>query len=131
MKKPPQSGASRREREILDALYQLGEAGVAEIREHLADPPSYSAVRATLRVLEEKGHVRHEARDLRYVFLPAVSREQAKRSALKHLVETFFNRSAAQAVATLLDGSAGRLSPEELDRIAQLIEQAKRQGDRK
>jgi predicted transcriptional regulator len=101
MKKPPQSGASRREREILDALYQLGEAGVAEIREHLADPPSYSAVRATLRVLEEKGHVRHEARDLRYVFLPAVSREQAKRSALKHLVETFFNRSAAQAVATL------------------------------
>ncbi|MGH9592516.1 MAG: BlaI/MecI/CopY family transcriptional regulator, partial [Bryobacteraceae bacterium] len=117
-----------REGEILDVLYRCGEATAAEVHAALADPPSYSAVRATLRILEEKGHVRHEARDLRYVFMPAVPREQAKRSALRHLLDTFFDRSAEQVVATLLDGSAGRLSPKELDRISELIQEARKKG---
>lgn len=128
MKKKIPAKTSRREREILDVLYRRGEATAADVQASLADPPGYSAVRATLRILEEKGHVRHEARDLRYVFMPAVPREQAKLSALRHLLDTFFDRSAEQVVATLLDGSAGRLSPKELDRISELIQEARKKG---
>jgi BlaI family penicillinase repressor len=119
---------SRRERQIMDILYQRGRASASEVLETLPDPPSYSAVRAMLRVLEEKGHVKHEEQGLRYVFLPTLPREKAKRSAVKHLVETFFEGSAEQAVAALLDSSAQALSPEELDRLAKLIEKARKEG---
>lgn len=119
---------SRRERQILDLLYQRGRATAAEVHESLPEAPSYSAVRALLRILEEKGHVRHENDGPRYVYRPAVPRDRARRSALTHLVETFFNGSAEQAVAALLDSSAGRLKLEELDRLAERIEKARREG---
>jgi BlaI family penicillinase repressor len=117
---------SRRERQILDILYAQGRATAAEIQAALPDPPSYSAVRALLRVLEDKGHVRHQADGPRYVYMPRVSRDKARRYALKHLVETFFSGSEADAAAALLDPSASTLSREELDRIESLIVRAKK-----
>src|SRR5512142_2198680 len=108
------AGLSRRERQIMDILYQRGKASAAEVREAMDDAPSYSAVRALLRVLEEKGHVRHQADGLKYVYVPAVARDKAKRSAVKHLVDTFFNESPEQVVAALLDVSATRLTRDEL-----------------
>ena len=117
---------SRRERQILDILYAQGRATAAEIQAALPDPPSYSAVRALLRVLEDKGHVRHQADGPRYMYMPRVSRDKARRSALKHLVETFFSGSEADAAAALLDPSASTLSREELDRIESLIVRAKK-----
>jgi BlaI family penicillinase repressor len=120
---------SRRERQIMDILYQRGRASGAEIHAALPDRPSYSAVRAKLRVLEEKGHVRHEEETLRYVYLPTLPRERAKRSALSHMLETFFDGSAEQAVAALLDLNSAKLSKPELDRLARLIEEAKAKGD--
>ena len=119
---------SRRERQVMDVLYRLGKATAAEIHQSIPDPPSYSAVRAMLRILEEKGHIRHEAQDLRYVYLPVVTREKARRSAVKHLLHTFFEGSPEEAVATLLDVSASDLSREDLDRIAALIEKARKEG---
>ena len=119
---------SRRERQILDLLYRRGRATAADVHAALPDAPSYSAVRALLRVLEEKGHVHHEEQGPRYVYQPTVPRDRAKRSALTHLVDTFFDGSAAQAVAALLDASARSLTPEELDRLAQRVETARRQG---
>ena len=119
---------SRRERQIMDVLYRLGRATAAEIHESIPDPPGYSAVRAMLRVLEEKGHIRHEEKDLRYVFLPVVPRDKARRSAVAHMLETFFDGSAEQAVATLLDVSGRNLSKDKLDRLAALIEQARKEG---
>jgi predicted transcriptional regulator len=119
---------SRRERQIMDVLYRLGRATAAEIHQNLPDPPGYSAVRAMLRVLEEKGHIRHEEKDLRYVFLPVVTREKARRSAVRHLVDTFFDGSPEQAVATLLDMPGTRLSDEEFHRLAALIEKARKEG---
>ena len=119
---------SRRERQIMDVIYRRGRATVAEIHESIPDPPGYSAVRAMLRVLEEKGHIRHEEKDLRYVFLPVVPREKARRSAVAHMLETFFDGSAEQAVATLLDVSGRNLSKEKLDRLAALIEEARKEG---
>jgi predicted transcriptional regulator len=119
---------SRRERQIMDVLYRLGRATAAEVHEALPDPPSYSAVRAMLRVLEEKQHIRHEAQDLRYVFMPIITREKARRSAVRHLLETFFEGSPEQAVATLLDLSARDLSPQEFDRLAALVEKARKEG---
>ena len=119
---------SRRERQILDILYQQGRATAAEVRASLPDPPGYSAVRAMLRVLEQKGHVRHQEQGLRYVFVPTVPRETARRSALRHLLDTFFHGSAEQAVAALLDASDSRLSDEELDRLQQVIEKARKEG---
>src|SRR5947199_2948495 len=107
---------SRRERQIMDILYQRGRASASEIHEALPDRPSYSAVRAKLRVLEEKGHVRHQEQALRYVYLPTVARDTARRSALRHLVSTFFEGSVEQAVAALVDLSTSNLSREELDR---------------
>jgi len=123
-----QAQLSRRERQILDILYRNGSAAAAEIQEALPESPSYSAVRALLRILEDKGHIRHEAQGGRYVYTPKVSREKARRSALLHLVETFFNGSPEQAVATLLDISARDLSPEELDRMSALIAKARKEG---
>ncbi len=119
---------SRREREILEILYQRGKSSAAEVREAMADAPSYSAVRALLRVLEEKGHVRHQAEQLRYVYLPVVPRNKAKRSEVKRLLDTFFEGSAEQVVAALLDVSSTRLTQDELDRMAALIEQARKEG---
>ena len=124
MKKDKHLTLSRRERQIMDILYSRGRATAAEIHEAMADPPTYSAVRAKLRVLEEKGHVRHEEEALRYVYLPTVARDTARRSALRHMVSTFFEGSVEEAVAALLDLSAARLSEEELDRIATLVKQA-------
>jgi BlaI family penicillinase repressor len=112
----------------MDVLYRRGRATVADILDELPDPPSYSAVRAMLRVLEEKKHIRHEEKDLRYVYLPVVPREKARRSAVAHLLETFFDGSAEQAVATLLNLSARELTEEEFDRLAALIEQARKEG---
>src|SRR4051794_25430929 len=109
----------------MDVLYRQGRATAAEVREQMPDPPGYSAGRALLRVLEEKGHVRHEEEALRYVFLPTTSRAQATRSALSHLVETFFEGSAERAVAALLDS---KLTNEELNRLSSLIESAKKEG---
>jgi BlaI family transcriptional regulator, penicillinase repressor len=119
---------SRRERQIMDIVYRQGQATAADVREALPDPPSYSAVRAMLRVLEEKGFLRHEQQGPRYVFLPTLSLEKARRSALKQVVQTFFDGSTEQAVSALLDYSSSKLSNEELDRLAQLIEQARREG---
>lgn len=125
MSTPP---LSRREREILDILYGAEGLTAAEVRERLADPPSNSAVRALLRILEEKGHVRHEERGPRYVFSPVVSRVKASRSALTSILDTFFGGSTEDAVAALLDVSRDRLDAAELERIAGLIEQARKEG---
>src|SRR5436305_5127629 len=122
------AGLSRRERQIMDILYQRGKASAADVREAMDDAPGYSAVRAMLRVLEEKGHVRHQAEGLKYVYLPTVAREKAKRSAVKHVLDTFFNGSPEQIVAALLDVSSTRLTREELDRMSQMIENAKGEG---
>jgi BlaI family transcriptional regulator, penicillinase repressor len=119
---------SRRERQMMDVLYARGRATAAEILEALPDPPTYSAVRAKLRVLEEKGHIRHEEESLRYVYLPTVPRDTARRSALRRIVSTFFDGSVEQAVAALLDLSAADLKPSELDRIAQRIAEAKKES---
>jgi predicted transcriptional regulator len=124
----PERGLSRRERQIMDVVYRRGQATAAEVVEDLPDPPSYSAVRAMLRVLDEKGHLRHEQQGPRYVFLPTVPREQARRSALQQLVHTFFDGSTEQAVAALLDQSDRTLSDAELARLARLIAQARKEG---
>jgi predicted transcriptional regulator len=121
-------GLSRRERQIMDILYQFGKSSASEVREAMADAPSYSAVRAMLRILEEKGHVKHQAEGLKYVYLPTVTADKAKRSAVKHLVETFFQNSPEQVVAALLDVSSTRLTREDLDRMAEMIEQARKEG---
>lgn len=121
-------GLSRRERQIMDILYQHGKASASDVREAMPDAPGYSAVRAMLRVLEEKGHVKHVEEGLKYVYVPVVAREKAKRSAVKHVLDTFFSGSPEQIVAALLDVSSERLTHEELDRMADLIEKAKREG---
>ncbi|HEV3023524.1 MAG TPA: BlaI/MecI/CopY family transcriptional regulator [Pirellulales bacterium] len=119
---------SRRERQIMDVTYRRGRATAAEVHADLPDRPSYSAVRALLRVLEEKGHVRHEQDGPRYVYLPMVPRDKARRSALRQVLKTFFDGSTTQAVAALLDMSAAQLSHDDLDRLTQLIEQARSEG---
>jgi predicted transcriptional regulator len=126
--RPPHRDLSRRERQIVDILYSQGRATAAEVQAALPEPPSYSAVRAMLRILEEKGHVRHEQDGPRYVYLPTIARDNAKRSALRHMLQTFFDGSAEQAISALLDDSSARLSDSELDRLAQLIDQARRTG---
>src|SRR5580698_6871873 len=122
------AGLSRRERQIMDTLYQRGKSSAAEVRDAMPNAPSYSAVRAMLRVLEEKGHVRHQAEGLKYVYVPTVTRDKAKRSAVKHLIDTFFQDSPEQVVAALLDVSSTRLTREELDRMAEMIEKAKKES---
>ena len=122
------TGLSRRERQIMDFLFQSGRATAAEVQAGLPEPPSYSAVRAMLRVLEEKGHVRHEQDGPRYVYVPKLARDRAKRSALRHVLRTFFDGSTEQVVAALLDARVGEASEQELDRMARLIEKARKQG---
>jgi BlaI family penicillinase repressor len=119
---------TRRERQIMDILYRRARATAAEVMAELTGEPSYSTVRTQLRVLEEKGHVRHEEQGLRYVYMPAVARRAAGKSALKHLVETFFDGSAEKTVAALLGGEGARLSEDELDRIGDLIAKARKDG---
>lgn len=119
---------TRREREIMDILYRRGRASAQEVLADLADPPSYSAVRALLRLLEEKGHAKHEQEGTRYVYAPAVARSDARRSALAHVVRTFFGGNVESAVAALVEPSRSKLSGEELDRLAALIERARREG---
>ena len=124
----PHQDLSRRERQIIDILYSQGRATAAEVQAALPDPPSYSAVRAMLRILEEKGHVRHEQDGPRYVYVPTVARENAKKSALRHVLQTFFDGSASQAISALLDDQSARLSDAELDRLAGIIERARKTG---
>jgi predicted transcriptional regulator len=116
---------TKRERQIMDVLYRLGRATAADILAAMPGAPTYSTVRTQLRVLEGKGHVRHEEQGLRYVYMPTVPRSAARKSALKHLVETFFDGSSAKAVAALLGGEASRVSDDDLDRIAALLKSAR------
>lgn len=128
MAQPPSAHLSRRERQILDLLYRAGRATAADVQAGLPDPPSYSAVRAMLRILEEKGHVRHDLDGLKYVYMPTVARDRAKRSALKHVVNTFFDGSAAQVMAALFEMSPKELGDEELTRLRHLIDTAGKDG---
>jgi predicted transcriptional regulator len=128
MARPPVHKLSRRERQIMDIIYQRGQASVAEVMEELPDPPSYSAVRALLRLLEEKGHLKHKEQGNRYIYAPMVPRDRARRSALQRLVQTFFDGSTEQVVATLLDLHAPKLSDGDLDKLADLIERVKKEG---
>jgi predicted transcriptional regulator len=130
MKKQPPSGPlplSRRERQIMDIIYRMGRATVGEVMEGLTGGPAYSTVRAQLRVLEEKGHLRHEEHGLRYVYLPSAPRHMVRQSALKYLIDTFFEGSAGKAVAALLGKEGFKISEEELERISELIEKAKKE----
>ena|SRR5256885_1514855 len=124
------SALSRRERQIMDILYRRGRVTAADVMQELPGDPHSSTVRTQLRVLEQKGHVRHEEEGLRYVYMPAVPRHAARRSALRHLVETFFGGSTEKVVAALLGREGSRLSDEELDRIAELITKARKEGSR-
>jgi BlaI family penicillinase repressor len=123
--RPLHLDVSRRERQILEVLYARDRATVAEVRGALPEAPSYSAVRALLRILEEKGHVRHEQDGPRYVYAPTIARDSAKRSALRHMLRTFFNGSTEQAIAALLDDASSRLSADELTHLVRLIDQAR------
>lgn len=122
------TGLSRRERQIMDFLFQRGKASVGEVMSGIPDPPGYSAVRATLRTLEQKGRVSHEEDGRAYVYKPTLRREAARRSALTHVLKTFFDNSAEQAVAALLEIKGQKLSEAELDRVARLVDQAKKEG---
>ena len=126
--KPIHSGLTKRERQIMDALYKLGRATANEIMERIPGAPSYSTIRTQLRVLEDKGHVRHEDQGLRYLYVPTVPRHAARKTALKHLVDTFFDGSTANLLTTLLGSDSGKLTEEELDRIAQLATSARSQS---
>ncbi len=130
MSKSLHGALARRERQIMDILYRRGRATAAEVMEDLPGEPSYSTVRTQLRVLEGKGHVRHEEDGVRFVYMPAVARHAARKSALRHLVETFFDGSPEKAVAALLGGEGSRLSEEQLQRIADMIDKARKDGAR-
>jgi BlaI family transcriptional regulator, penicillinase repressor len=119
---------SRRERQVLDALYRAGRATCAEVQRAMTDPPSYSAVRTFLRILEDKKIVRHEQDGVRYVYIPVVKKEQASRSALRHVLNTFFGGSATQAISALLDEDSRNLSEEDWQRLSVMIEQARKEG---
>src|SRR4030095_1289668 len=126
--KEPHEQLSRRERQIMNVIYKLGNATAAEVHERLPDQPTYSTVRAKLRVLEEKGFVRHQQQGPRYLYLPVTPPDKARRSALRHLVDTFFGGAAQQGVATLLDESVAKMSDDELMRLSQMIEKARKEG---
>ncbi len=128
MPRPRKPKLSRRESEMMDIIYAISRATAADVRERMADPPSYSAVRATLRILEEKGHLSHEQDGPRYVYRPTVPREAAQKSAVRHLIDTFFEGSAHHAVAALIDMEDGQLSHDELDRLSDMINRAKQEG---
>jgi len=118
----------RRERQILDVIFRLGEASVGDVLEHLPDPPVYDSVRTMIRLLERKGYLRHRREGTKYIYRPIQSHESASRSALSHLMKTFFQGSAAETVAAIFDVSSDDLSDEELKRLEQLIEQARKEG---
>lgn len=126
----PHSVLTRRERQIMDILYRRGRATAMDVMEDLAGEPSYSTVRTQLRVLESKGHVRHEEEGLRFVYIPAVPRRAARKSALRHLVDTFFEGSTEKVVGALLGGEGARLTEAQLNRIAELVAKAKKEGSR-
>jgi len=128
MTQPIHSQLGRRERQIMDAIYRLGRASVTEVRESLSDPPSYSAVRAMLGFLEDKGYLRHEREGMKYVYLPTVDAKQARRFALQHMVKTFFNGSAAQAAAALIEMNDTQLSQDDVKRLSELIKKARQEG---
>jgi BlaI family transcriptional regulator, penicillinase repressor len=128
IRRPKPHTLTRRERQIMDVLYKLERATVSEVLAQITGQPSYSTVRAQLRVLEEKGHVRHEEHGLRYVYVPTVPRDEARRSALRHLVETFFEGSSEKLVAALLGGEISRISREELDRLACLLAKGRKES---
>ena len=128
---PEPAPLSRREREIMDIIHRLGRATVNDVMSELSGEPTYSTVRAQLRVLEDKGHLRHEAQHLRYVYLPAVSPQKVRRSAVKHLLETFFDGSPEKVVEALVGRDGPGVSNEALDRIAELVERVRREGKRK
>ena len=130
MPKPRPAGLARRERQIMDILYRRGRATAGDVMEELSGMPHYSTVRTQLRVLEEKGHIRHEEDGARYVYMPAVPLAAARKSALRHLVDTFFDGSAEQVVAAVLGGEASRLSDDDLKRIADLVAKARKEGGR-
>jgi predicted transcriptional regulator len=119
---------TRREREIMDVVYRLGRASAQEVLDNLEKPPSYSSVRALLRLLEERGHVKHVSEGGRYVYLPAVARGVARRKALNHMVSTFFEGSVAQTVLTLIESSRSKLSSDELDELAAVVDRARKEG---
>lgn len=130
MANPLHSALTRRERQIMDVLFRRGRATAAEVMAELPGDPSYSTVRTQLRVLEEKGHVRHDDDGVRFVYMPVVRRQAARKSALRHLVDTFFEGSAEKTVAALLGGEGARLTDEELERIADLIAKSRKDGDK-
>lgn len=123
-----QKNLSRRERQIMDIIYELNEATAAQVLDRLPNPPSYSAVRALLKVMEEKGHLNHKQDGPRYVFLPTLPREEARRNALKHLMETFFDGSTEKVVAALLNISEEELAEDDYKRLSELIESARKEG---
>ena len=127
-KTPKTDGFSRREREIMDALYKLGRATAAQILEQLPDPPSYTAIRTQLTILEKKGHIRHISDGTRYIYEPRIAREQMGRRAIDSLLKTFFDNSVERAVAALITRQDADLSPDELERLSKLIDKAKREG---
>jgi predicted transcriptional regulator len=126
----PLNALTRRERHIMDILFRLGRATADEVMREMPGEPSYSTVRTQLRVLEEKGHVRHEEQGRRYIYMPAVARSTARRSALRHVVDTFFDGSVEKVVAALLGGDGSRVSDEELTRIAEMVKAAKKETGR-
>jgi predicted transcriptional regulator len=128
MKRKKPNGFSRREKEMMDIVYRLGQATAAEVRNHMAAPPSYSSVRSTLSGLERKDHLRHQFDGNRYIYSPTVRLEQARESALEHLMSTFFDGSAAEVVAALLESKRSDLTAAELDDLSQLIEQTRKEG---
>ena len=130
MAKTLDNGLTRRERQIMDILYRRGRATAGEVMQDLPGNPHYSTVRTQLRVLEEKGHISHQEQGLRYVYMPAVPRRAARKSALRHLVDTFFDGSAEQVVAAVLGGEGSKISEAELERIAELVAKAKKEGFR-
>jgi predicted transcriptional regulator len=128
MRKNPYLDLGRRERQVLDAVYRLGTATVADVRAAIPDPPSYSAVRAMLARLEQHGHLGHEQQGARYLYHPLHTREEATRTALRRMMETFFDGSAAKAVAAVLDASGCDLTPKQREELDRLIERARRRG---
>jgi predicted transcriptional regulator len=128
VKTAPTPDLSRRERQILDVLYKAGRATAAEVQQAMPAAPSYSAVRTLLRILEDKGHVRHEQDGARYVYLPTVGRDTAKRSALRHMLNTFFEGSTSQAIAALLDEDSSKLSNQDWDRLDAAVKRARKEG---
>ena len=122
------SQLSRRERQIMEALYRRGKATAMEVLEELPDPPSYTAIRTLLRILEDKGHIRHTQEGARYIYAPKVSREKARRSVLENVVRNFFDGSREKLMAALLDGGAGKLSAQEIENLSDLIERARKEG---